>query len=177
VSQHIHKWRGRKRRTREHVIAELGVNFVQRQIILNGHTSELVVSDYGIDLVMFTYNSDGEFENGQLGIQVKSTENLAILKTSPAIAFRVEFAHLKAWQEEPLPIILIIYDAAGDGRAFWLYVQSYVNSHSIDPDDDQDTVTVHIPMENRLDAAGIERIRGFRNKVMAQVRGIISHDG
>jgi hypothetical protein len=66
------KWRGKKRRTREHVIAELGVNYVQRHILLRGHSSELIFHDYGIDLLMFTYNADGEIENGHVEIQVKA---------------------------------------------------------------------------------------------------------
>lgn len=161
------------------MIAELGVNFVQRHIILNGHSSEVIVHDYGLDLLMFTYNGDGEIENGQVQIQIKATDNLAILKTSPAIAFRVEFAHLQAWKYEPWPVILIVYDTAGDGRAFWLYVQNYVDqaSNSIDIDNDQDTITLHIPLGNQLDAAAIERFRGFRDKVLARVQGVISHDG
>jgi hypothetical protein len=179
VSQHTHGSWGKKRRTREHVIAELGVNFVQRHIMLKGHSSEAIVRDYGIDLVMFTYNHNGEIENGHVAIQVKSTDHLAILKTSPEVAFKVEVAHLKAWQYEPLPVILVVYDTTGDGRAFWLYVQHYVNCSpkNIDMDVDQDTITLRIPIENQLDATAIERFRGFRDRVLAQVKGVISHDG
>lgn len=161
------------------MIAELGVNFVQRHIILGGHSSETTEHDYGIDLLMFTYNFDGEIENGHLAIQVKSTDHLVVLKTSDAIAFKVEVAHLNAWQHEPLPVILAVYDAAGDGRAFWLYIQNYLHCHTklLVLDDDQDTITLRIPIENQLDATAIERFRGFRDRVLAQVQGVISHDG
>ena len=37
----------RKRRTREHVIADLAVNHVERQALLCGFTIERVVHDYG----------------------------------------------------------------------------------------------------------------------------------
>jgi len=179
VSEQTHEWRGKKRRTREHVIADLGVNYVQRHILSNGHSSEVVLHDYGIDLLMFTYNEFGEIENGHVEIQIKSTDKLVILKTSSAVAFKVEFAHLKAWQWEPMPVILIVYDAMGEGRAFWLYIQSYLNNpeNSIDPDSNGDTVTLHIPAQNQLDATAIERFRGFRDNVLAQLKGVIGHDG
>jgi hypothetical protein len=50
----------RKRRTREHVIADLSVNFVERQVLLCGYTVERVWHDYGYDLFLFTYNARGE---------------------------------------------------------------------------------------------------------------------
>jgi hypothetical protein len=88
-------------------------------------------------------------------------------------------AHLKAWQWAPLPVILILYDATGDGQAFWLYVQNYISNRAnvIDADYELDTVTLHVPTENRLDAVAIERFRGFRDKVLAQMKGLIGHDG
>ena len=110
------------------MIAELGVNYVQRHILSKGHSSEVILHDYGIDLLMFTYNDDGEIENGHVEIQIKSTDKLTMLKTASAIAFKVEVAHLKAWQWAPLPVILILYDATGDGQAFWLYVQNYISN-------------------------------------------------
>jgi len=161
------------------VIAELGVNYVQRHVLLRGHSSELIFHDYGIDLLMFTYNADGEIENGHVEIQVTATDNINVLKTSVAIAFKVEVAHWKAWQFAPLPVILIVYDAMADDRAYWLYLQNYMTNPANlrDSVDDQDTITLHIPTENQVDGSTIERFRGFRDKVLAQVKGIISHDG
>jgi hypothetical protein len=171
--------RGKKRRTREHVIADLGVNYARRHILLKGHSSEVILHDYGIDLLMFTYNVDGEIENGHVEFQIKATDNISILKKSGVIAFKVEVAHLKAWHWQPLPVILIVYDAVGEGRAFWLYIQNYMNNKAnlIDIQGAQDTITLHIPMVNQLEATAIERFRGFRDKVLAQVRGGIGHDG
>jgi hypothetical protein len=40
----------RKTRTREHVIADLAVNHVERQVLLCGFTLERIVHDYGLDL-------------------------------------------------------------------------------------------------------------------------------
>jgi hypothetical protein len=65
-----------KRRTREHVIADLAVNHVERQALLCGHTVERVRSDYGVDLLLFTFDASGEMEDGYIPIQVKATEGL-----------------------------------------------------------------------------------------------------
>ena len=52
----------RKRRTREHVIADLSANHVEKQALLCGFSVERVRHDYGIDLIWFTYDEHGEVE-------------------------------------------------------------------------------------------------------------------
>ena len=59
-----------KRRTREHVIADLSVNHVERFVLLCGHTVERVLHDYGIDLLLYTYDGNGESENDTIYIQL-----------------------------------------------------------------------------------------------------------
>ncbi len=56
----------RKRRTREHVIADLSVNYVERQVLLCGFTVERRWHDYGFDLFMNTYDPNGEIECGEV---------------------------------------------------------------------------------------------------------------
>ncbi len=56
----------KKRRTREHVIADLSANHVERHALLCGFSVERVTHDYGIDLWIATYNRAGEIENGQI---------------------------------------------------------------------------------------------------------------
>lgn len=53
----------RKRRTRQHVIADLSVNHVERFILRCGWAAQRMSPDYGIDLYMETYGENGEFEN------------------------------------------------------------------------------------------------------------------
>ena len=64
----------RKRRTREHVIADLSINHVERQALLAGYTVNEWLSDYGIDLVLSTYTEEGETESGIIFLQVKATD-------------------------------------------------------------------------------------------------------
>ncbi len=60
--------RARKRRTREHIIADLSVNHVERHVLLAGHVVERFTYDYGIDLEVITFNawSFGSFRFRQI---------------------------------------------------------------------------------------------------------------
>ena len=48
-----------KRRTREHVIADLSVNHAERAFLLAGHISNRVFADYGYDMVISTFDDKG----------------------------------------------------------------------------------------------------------------------
>lgn len=158
----------RKLRTREHILADVSINYVERQIFLRGFAVNRMATDYGIDLLMLTYNDRGEVENGHVLFQVKATDSLQVLKDGRTIPVRVEVADLKSWQEELMPVILVIYDAQRD-RAYWLYMQQYLDEKNVSGEDlltDQDRVTVRISFRNRLNPKAIERFRGYRNHQM-----------
>ena len=55
----------RKRRTREHVIADLSVHHVEGFVLRCGWTVERTRHDYGLDLLMRTYSGSGEIESGR----------------------------------------------------------------------------------------------------------------
>lgn len=166
----------RKRRERSHVIADLSVNHVERQILRCWHSVERIEHDYGIDLLMFTYGESREIENGYVAFQLKATDELKVLARKQVIAYRVSMADLKYWMFEPMPVILVVYDAKRN-RAFWIYVQHYLEQNppdeAIDP---QDSWTVHIPLAQRLNRYAIEKFRRFRSQVLSQVEGTIRHD-
>ncbi len=66
----------RKRRTRQHVLADLSVNHVERQVLRCGWTVERMIHDYGIDLELFTFDKQGEVEEGTVQMQLKASERL-----------------------------------------------------------------------------------------------------
>jgi hypothetical protein len=158
----------RKRRTREHVIADLSINFVERQALLCGHSAERVVHDYGYDLLLFTYNSSGELENGSILLQVKATDHLRIHTRRQAISFPLESSDLRLWLGEQMPVILVIYDAQAE-RAYWLDVQTYfARERSSDIIPGLGARTVHLPLANCLDAGGVQTITKIKNDRVAQ---------
>lgn len=46
----------RKQRTRQHVIADLSVHYVEGFVLAEGHTVQRLGPDYGYDLFVFTYD-------------------------------------------------------------------------------------------------------------------------
>src|SRR5262245_42715056 len=102
-------WAPRKRRTREHVIADLSLNFVERPALLCGFAMQRVIQDYGYDLLMFTFDN-GEVEPGLVWFQVKATDHLRVVRRRQAVAFGLEFRDLRLWLAEEEPVILVVYD-------------------------------------------------------------------
>ena len=141
----------RKRRAREHVIADLAVNYVAKQVPLAGFTVERVMHDYGIDLVLYTYNSLGEIEAGQVLVQVKSAERARTVAGGRFVVFCADRTDLLTWCAEFEPVILVLYDAA-DERAWWLCIQDYVEGkHRFDPSRLGATVSLRLPCMPVLD--------------------------
>jgi hypothetical protein len=112
----------RKRRTRAHIIADLGVNHVERRVSECGWTVRRISPDYGLDLLMTTFNRRGEIENGDVRLQIKASDSIKSVSSRRAIAVRLEWCDVVNWLNWPLPVILIIYDARLD-RAWWLDLQ------------------------------------------------------
>jgi len=54
----------RKQRTRQHVIADLSVHHVEGFILEEGHTAQRLSSDYGYDLILWTFDERGYPEPG-----------------------------------------------------------------------------------------------------------------
>jgi hypothetical protein len=157
----------RKRRTREHVIADLSVNHVERFILRCGWTVERSRYDYGIDLYMQTYNPNGEVESGWVRFQLKATDSLRRSADGTAMHIRLEWQDLLFWLNENQPVILILYDAQED-KGYWLYVQEYFRqvqwkTRTVATT----TVTVHIPAGNVLDETAIRLFARFRDEFRA----------
>ncbi len=169
--------RERKLRTRQHVLADLSINYVERQILLRGFAVNRLEKDYGLDLLMFTYNDRGEIENGHVFFQVKATDSPTIHEGDGRVSCRVEVADLKWWQDELAPVILVFYDGQKE-QASWLYVQEYLDEKKVSAEDlarEQDSVTLHLDMANRLDVDAVEGFRQFRQRVLEQVKGNLKH--
>lgn len=160
-----------KRRTREHVLADLSVNYLERQVLRCGCSVHRVHSDYGYDLVMSTYNPRGEIEGGIVFFQVKATENLLPPRGMKGIRWTVSRRDLRLWLNEAYPVILVVYFAQQD-RAYWLHVQDYfadfppANLFRVG-----ETITVHIPVGNRLNRRSLIGIIKRKNDLHQMFQG------
>jgi uncharacterized protein DUF4365 len=167
----------RKRRTREHIIADLSANHLERHALRCGFSEERIEHDYGLDLVLFTYDRQGEIENGQVFIQLKASDHLVLPTARDTFPFEVRRADLDFWLGEPMPVILEIYDAPRE-QAYWLYLQAYFEALGLDPGSRPGrTVTVRVPIGNAVDEAAIRRFARYRDAVLGHLEGVIHHNG
>ena len=167
----------RKKRPREHIIADLSVNYVERYVFLCGYSVERIEYDYGYDLVIFTYNAEGEIENGQIYIQLKATDSLSLLADQKTISFPLARTDLELWLFEPMPCILIIYDAR-ESQAYWLYLQAYFESlEGFDLSEVGESITVRLSKDNILNRQAIKIFAKFKNDILSQLQGVIRHNG
>jgi len=164
----------RKRRTRQHVIADLGVNHVERQALLCGFSVERMHSDYGIDLVVFTYDRQGRAENGCLFLQVKATERAKWIRRGTLLPFRVDGRDLTRWLGEVLPVALIVFDVVAH-RAYSLYLQQYFAQHATRTSTARVSMVVHFTRRHRLTPGAMRELAHQRDSVLARLAPAIQH--
>jgi hypothetical protein len=161
------------------VLAEFGVNYVERQALLCGCSTERVTHDYGTDLLLFTYDRRGILENGHVLVQVKATDMPRWVADGTALSVQVDRRDLLHWLNELWPVILVVYDGRAD-RAYWVHVQEHFAAEPPSPDDwvgRGQRLMLRMPVANRLDPAAIRTIAGRRDAVLARVWEWLRHDG
>jgi hypothetical protein len=73
------------------VIADLSVNHLERFVLRCGWTVQRTTHDYGLDLLMETYNENGERQNGRVLFQLKATDALRLRDDGRTVAVRLEW--------------------------------------------------------------------------------------
>ena len=159
----------RKRRTRAHIIADRSINHVERHVLRCGWTVQRFTPDYGLDPRMTTFNRRGEIENGDVRMQVKATDSIKQVSGRTAIAVRLEWRDVVYWLNEPLPVILVLYDARAD-RAWWLDLQEAARALGRQTGGGA-RLTVHVPRANVLNPEAIRGFRVLRDAALARTRG------
>ncbi len=120
----------RKKRTRQHVIADLSLHHVAYTVVKCGYTLETTQSDYGYDALLFTYSDSGEVENGNIFVQLKATDQISKYRTQKRFLFPVDKKDVDLWQAELFPVYLILFDASAEA-AYWLYFQKYLQMREV----------------------------------------------
>jgi len=141
----------RKRRTREHVIADLSVNHVERSILKCGYVADRVLFDYGFDLIMRTFDSDGFIEPDFVLFQLKASDTPEYVEEGRIVTVRLDARDIETWQAERVPVILVLYDANLD-RAYWL---DFKNALSI-------RASVRIATDQIVNEMAIRAIRSLK---------------
>jgi hypothetical protein len=159
----------RKRRTRQHVIADQSVNHLERFIIEEGHTAQRSGSDYGYDLTMFTFDKQGYSEPGAVYFQLKASETFKALDTY--YVFDLDIRDYNLWMFEKNPVILVLFDASRR-RAYWLAIQHYFQEDaSRQPKQGTKTVRVRVPKRQIVNRQAIAKIRDLKREARGRAVG------
>jgi hypothetical protein len=158
------------------VIADLSVNHVERFVLLCGWTAQRTTHDYGIDLLMETFDTDGEPENGRVLFQLKATDSIKMRAGGREVAVRVEWRDVRAWRTELMPVILVVYDARAD-RAYWLHVQPYFAGPRGRPRRSAAlTTTVRVPHDQIINEEAVRHLAQLRDAVVSRIRRVLFDD-
>ena len=157
-----------KQRTREHVIAALSVNFVERLVLKCGYVVQRSDPDYGYDLRVETFDEQGNLEAEQVPLQLKATDRIDQyeLAREESFSFPLSTNDYRLWREEVMPVFLILYDSRIE-EAYWLHIQDYDQTQQ--PKVEGDTIRVHIPRKQVL---GVQTIRMMRDRKQAILRTV-----
>ncbi len=150
----------RKRRTRQHVIADLSAHHVEGFILEEGHVAQRLSPDYSYDLLLRTFDEQGFAEPDFVYIQLKAAETLEAVGS--AYVFDVDIRDYNLWIREELPVILILYDASRR-KAYWLAVQRYFRENAArEPEKGVKSVRVRVPRRSVVNRRAIKMIRELK---------------
>jgi hypothetical protein len=154
----------RKQRTREHINADLSIHHVEGFILNSGHTVQRLGSDYGYDLMMWTFDEDGYAEPSIVYFQLKAMERFKLHEAE--CVFDLDIRDYNLWTREEVPVILVLYDA-GKRKAVWLPIQRYFSSPtSPRPRKDAKTVRVRIPQTSVFGRRAVSAIREIKRQML-----------
>jgi hypothetical protein len=165
----------RKRRTREHIIADLSVNFVERFILESGFTAERRHSDYGYDLTLTTFDEQGYVEEGFVNLQIKATDQIGKYEMADKdyLSYPVSLKDIRLWTKDPMPVFLILFDSQ-KRRGWWVYVQAYFNLHPVKVTNAK-SISVRFPRKNLVRTSTIQMMKKRKTSVVTQMEGKVEH--
>lgn len=116
--------------------------------------------DLGEDMLAQIY--DGERYRGlNFFVQLKSVDGIADRTTEgQSVSYSIDVAHLKRWDGPNPPVVIVIWDVS-QREGYWASVESALKelNESNPRWASQESATVHVPLQNRMDDVGLSRIR------------------
>lgn len=149
----------KKLRTREHIIEDLGLNHIERQILLSGNVLKRNQGyDYGYDGTIDTFDSIGQTDNLSFFVQLKSTDSIQL--SLPKLGYIVDLSKrdLELWLNSKYPVLLILYDAQQE-IAYFVELQTYFNENRLLLKNVRKFVRVFLPQKSVFDKAAIQKLQ------------------
>lgn len=163
----------RKTRVRKHVIADMSLHHPAYIIVSCSFTIEPTRADYGYDLSMFTFDTAGQYENGNVFVQIKATDKLKVDPATSEIRFRISKRDILTWESEPFPAYLVVFDAM-QGKSYAIYLQKFFAKAGISSSTMKGaSAEVRLP-NKEVDAGTIQGWRTDKNVVLTQM-GAVTH--
>jgi hypothetical protein len=154
----------RKFRTRQHVIEDLGFNFIEKQVFLTGAIIQRYFHDYGYDGEIQTFDEKGLFETGYILFQLKSTDFPKLSKNEKSLLFDLSKRDLELWLFETVPVVLVLYCANWD-KAYFIELTTHFKKNRIELQKVIKFVRIQIPLSNTFDVKAVNFIRDLKNKL------------
>ena len=153
----------RKQRTRQHLIEDLGFNHIERQILYAGHVIQrFTQNDYGYDGIVYTFKQTSEISTFTFHIQLKSTDQIKLTKSSKTISFDLSKRDLELWLFSTTELLLVLYDAQNE-NAYYVDLQAYFREKGIAFNNIRKFVHVNIPIDNAFTPQAINKF--LHNKI------------
>jgi hypothetical protein len=149
----------KKRRTRQHIIEDLGFNHMEKQVLLAGFVQRRYYhNDYGFDGCIDTFSEIGEIENLSIMFQLKSTDFISISNQKKACIFDLDKIDLELWLSELRPVILILFDAQNE-TAYFINLQEYFNQNKQVLNNIRKFVRVYLPQTAIFNTNSIKELK------------------
>lgn len=148
------------KRPRAHVTGDMAQTRVRQCFEDAGHAVNELSRDYGEDLLVRVFKREHATPYAFL-VQCKGSRDR---RTRPrrkngvlGYPVRLSHDHLKLWRCLALPVVVTYWDATA-GQIFWSFVPTERHIWPPGPTRDKPT-SLYVPLANRLDLDGINRIR------------------
>lgn len=162
----------RKTRVRKHVIADMSLHFLAYKVASCSFTTEPTSADYGYDLSIFTFDAQGQYENGNIFVQLKASDHLRVDPRSGDIIFRIDIRDIATWEGELFPVYLVVFDARYE-KAYAVNLQRYFVQNGIAAST-MTAKSIDVRLSGvEVDGSTIKAWRKEKNAVLAQL-GVVT---
>jgi len=148
------------KRTRAHQLEDISRNRLRDIFINLGWVVEDLNQDYGEDFLVRIFEK-GKATHFSFYIQAKSTDNIStyLSKDKKQISYPIKSDHIEHWNRFWEPVVLTVWDSDTD-ITYWEIIQTFVedNKRYNSTKKKGKSLSVNIPIENKLDAEGVKLI-------------------
>ena len=149
----------KKLRTRKHIIEDLGLNHIEKQILLSGNILKRNQdNDYGYDGMINTFDEIGQIDNLSFLVQLKSTDFIELSPQKAGFIVDLSKRDLELWLRSKSPVLLILYDAQGD-IAYFVDLQTYFNENRLLLKNVRKFVRIFIPTKSVFNSSAVKELQ------------------